>query len=104
MEVRRPEFDQARAMMSSADDDPTLTALNVSRVGGDLRAARLRLGWTLEDVAHGLRIRLPLPEPHDLAGAQINRGINQEAHANPTKFSNILSPTACDFSGWNCVA
>ena len=30
-----------------------------SRVGAELQAARLRLGWTLEDVAQGLRIRLP---------------------------------------------
>lgn len=33
-----------------------------SRVGAELRAARLRLGWSLEDVAQGLRIRLPFLE------------------------------------------
>jgi cytoskeleton protein RodZ len=32
------------------------------RVGGDLRAARLRLGWELPEVAAGLRIRLPYLE------------------------------------------
>ena len=45
--------------MSAANDDPNGPALGASRVGAELRDARLRLGWTLEDVAHGLRIRLP---------------------------------------------
>jgi cytoskeleton protein RodZ len=39
-----------------ADVDPVATA---PRVGADLSAARLRLGWSLEAVAGALRIRLP---------------------------------------------
>ena len=48
-------------MMSAVDDafDP---ALGASRVGAELRAARLRLGWRLPDVAATLRIRLPYLE------------------------------------------
>ncbi len=46
-------------MMSAVDDDPNGPALGASRVGAELRAVRLRLGWSLEDVANGLRIRLP---------------------------------------------
>jgi cytoskeleton protein RodZ len=61
MEVRRPEFDEARAMMSAADGGAE-GGIGASRVGAELRAARLRLGWTLEDVAQGLRIRLPFVE------------------------------------------
>lgn len=45
--------------MSAPDDDPNGPALGASRVGGELRDARLRLGWSLEDYAQGLRIRLP---------------------------------------------
>jgi cytoskeleton protein RodZ len=59
MEVRRPEFDEARAIMSPADHDPNGPALGASRVGADLREARLRLGWSLADLAQELRIRLP---------------------------------------------
>ncbi|MGI4810090.1 MAG: helix-turn-helix domain-containing protein [Janthinobacterium lividum] len=58
MEVRRPEFNEARAMMSASESGDTCA----SRVGAELRAARLRLGWTLEEVAQGLRIRLPFLE------------------------------------------
>ena len=45
-------------MMSTiaADADPVASA---PRAGADLRAARERLGWSLEDVAAALRIRLP---------------------------------------------
>lgn len=46
-------------MMSAAAEDPDGPTLGGSRVGLELRAARLRLGWTLEDVSRGLRIRLP---------------------------------------------
>lgn len=48
-------------MMSAADEigEP---ALGLSRVGAELRAARLRLGWKLPDVAASLRIRLPYLE------------------------------------------
>lgn len=47
-------------MMSAADDDSE--AFGASRVGAELRAARLRLGWKLPDVATHLRIRLPYLE------------------------------------------
>jgi len=40
----------------AADADPVAAA---PRVGADLSAARLRLGWSLEAVAGALRIRLP---------------------------------------------
>ena len=46
-------------MMSSGDGDPNSLVLGASRVGAELRAARLRLGWALPDVAARLRIRLP---------------------------------------------
>lgn len=53
-------------MMSSAHTDAGLDRLadneNTARVGADLRAARERLGWALEDVAEGLRIRRPYLE------------------------------------------
>ncbi len=47
-------------MMSAADRGAD--GAGASRVGAELRAARLRLGWTLEEVAQGLRIRLPFLE------------------------------------------
>ena len=47
-------------MMSAADDGGE--TLGASRVGAELRAARLRLGWRLPDVAASLRIRLPYLE------------------------------------------
>ena len=47
-------------MMSAADDG--VEPLGASRVGAELRAARLRLGWRLPDVAASLRIRLPYLE------------------------------------------
>lgn len=47
-------------MMSAADErSEAEPALGASRVGAELRAARLRLGWSLPDVAATLRIRLP---------------------------------------------
>lgn len=49
-------------MMSAADQDGADGALGASRVGAELRAARLRLGWPLPDVAQELRIRLPYLE------------------------------------------
>ena len=48
--------------MMSAADDGTEPALGASRVGAEMRAARLRLGWKLPDVAANLRIRLPYLE------------------------------------------
>lgn len=47
-------------MMSAAEDGSE--PLGASRVGAELKAARLRLGWRLPDVASGLRIRLPYLE------------------------------------------
>ncbi len=49
-------------MLSARDDDPNAAATPASRVGAELRAARLRLGWSLADIAAGLRIRLPFLE------------------------------------------
>ncbi len=51
-------------MMSAANSaDPQAHTLSAAaRVGADLRAARLRLGWSLADIAAGLRIRLPYLE------------------------------------------
>ena len=54
MELRRPEFEGATGMMSAADQDGADGALGASRVGAELRAARLRLGWPLPDVAQEL--------------------------------------------------
>ena len=50
--------------MMSAADDSSENGLppGGSRVGAELRAARMRLGWTLPDVAATLRIRLPFLE------------------------------------------
>ncbi len=49
-------------MMSYVDPDGVAPPAGAARVGSDLRAARLRLGWNLADVAAGLRIRLPYLE------------------------------------------
>lgn len=56
----KPRFEDASGMMSEsgAADLP----LGAARVGAELRAARLRLGWKLPDVAASLRIRLPYME------------------------------------------
>ena len=62
MELRKPEFEGANDMMSAADLDANGPALGASRVGAELRSARLRLGWSLPDVAQELRIRLPYLE------------------------------------------
>ena len=48
--------------MSYVDPDGVPPASGAARVGAELRAARQRLGWTLPDVASGLRIRLPYLE------------------------------------------
>jgi cytoskeleton protein RodZ len=53
-----PVFQEANAMMSSDDCNPHGPVRDASRVGAELRAARLRLGWALPDVAVKLRIRL----------------------------------------------
>lgn len=49
-------------MMSAADGGGETAGVGASRVGAELRAARLRLGWSLEEVAQGLRIRMPFLE------------------------------------------
>ncbi len=49
-------------MMSYVDPDGVPPAIGAARVGAELRAARQRLGWSLPDVANGLRIRLPYME------------------------------------------
>ena len=61
---RKPRFQDASDLMSAADynDQDADPALAASRVGAELRAARLRLGWKLPDVAANLRIRLPYLE------------------------------------------
>lgn len=45
-------------MMSYVDPDGVPPPMGAARVGAELRTARQRLGWTLPDVAAGLRIRL----------------------------------------------
>src|SRR3954447_18616938 len=62
MELRRPEIDGASGMMSAPDQDANGSVLGAARGGAELRAARLRLGWALSDVAQELRIRLPFLE------------------------------------------
>ena len=61
LQDRKPRFQEASDMMSAADDglEP---AVGAARVGAELRAARMRLGWKLPDVAAQLRIRLPYLE------------------------------------------
>ncbi len=56
---RKPKFQSVSDMMSVAESSP---ALGTSRVGAELRAARLRLGWQLYEAAAALRIRLPFLE------------------------------------------
>ena len=61
MQSRRPRFQQASEMMSAVEPGGALgdaPALGAFRVGAELRAARLRLGWGLPEVADALRIRL----------------------------------------------
>ena len=61
MQSRRPRFQQASEMMSAVEPGGALggaPALGAFRVGAELRAARLRLGWGLPEIADALRIRL----------------------------------------------
>lgn len=53
---RKTRFVEVGDTMSSTADG-TSPAVVAPRVGADLRAARERLGWTVDDVAEGLRIR-----------------------------------------------
>jgi len=58
LQDRRSKLVENQSMMSSALTNaggPTAAP----RAGGDLRAARERLGWSIEDVSAALRIRLP---------------------------------------------
>jgi cytoskeleton protein RodZ len=57
----RSKLAEVRTMMSSIRQDDSNAATAI-RVGGDLRAARERLGWSLPDIAAHLRIRLPFLE------------------------------------------
>ncbi|GAC1341559.1 MAG: hypothetical protein NVSMB18_13900 [Acetobacteraceae bacterium] len=61
MELRKPELQEA-GLMSATDQNPNGPAIGASRVGAELRAARLRLGWALPEVSQELRIRLPFLE------------------------------------------
>ncbi len=58
LQDRRSKLVENQSMMT-----PTLTNAGgptaAPRAGGDLRAARERLGWSIEDVSAALRIRLP---------------------------------------------
>ena len=49
-------------MLPSSAHDLNFPLAGVSRIGAELRAARLRLGWALPDIAAVLRIRLPFLE------------------------------------------
>ena len=55
---------EANELMSASvpAESPTAPPAGPSRVGAELQAARLRLGWHLPDVASTLRIRLPYLE------------------------------------------
>jgi cytoskeleton protein RodZ len=57
LQDRKSRLMQARPMMSARDGGGLAT-----RVGGDIKAARERLGWELPAVAAYLRIRLPYLE------------------------------------------
>jgi len=58
LQDRRSKLVANRSMMSSALTEAD-TAPAAPRAGADLRAARDRLGWPIEDVAAALRIRQP---------------------------------------------
>ncbi len=62
LHFRRAKFQEASAVISSAGRDPDGPVLGSSRIGAELRAARLRLGWALPNIAAQLRIRLPFLE------------------------------------------
>ena len=53
---RKTRFAEGGDRMSSTVDGAGLAAM-APQVGADLRAARERLGWTVDDLADGLRIR-----------------------------------------------
>jgi cytoskeleton protein RodZ len=57
LQLDRSRLAESRTRMVSSRQD--LAADGAVRVGEDLRAARERIGWALEECASGLRIRLP---------------------------------------------
>ncbi len=57
LQDRKSNLAQSRSMMSSAIEQQEAPPL-APRAGADLRAARERVGWSLEDLAIALRIRL----------------------------------------------
>jgi cytoskeleton protein RodZ len=58
LQDRRSKLVENQSMMTSTLTDAGCPAA-APRAGGDLRAARERLGWSIEDVSAALRIRLP---------------------------------------------
>jgi cytoskeleton protein RodZ len=60
---RKSKLTKIRDMMSSATPEESMATggspqlTGAQRIGADLRAARQRLGWSLPDLAEGLRIR-----------------------------------------------
>jgi len=58
LQVRRAKLVESRGMMSTVTP-PVTEPPAAARAGADLRAARERLGWSLEHVAFDLRIRMP---------------------------------------------
>ncbi len=65
MQDRKPRFQKAPGLMlpvSAEGADAAGPDCGAARVGGELRAARQRIGWTLPEVAANLRIRLPYLE------------------------------------------
>jgi cytoskeleton protein RodZ len=63
LQDRRSNLAEGLTMMSPAANEFEIDApRRMAGVGGDLRAARERLGWTLPSVAAQLRIRLPYLE------------------------------------------
>jgi len=55
---RKSRLTEGRTVMSSPDGDLAPIRGGAPRVGGELRAARLQLGWDLEALAASLRIRV----------------------------------------------
>ncbi len=131
MDFQKPGREGAGATMSAAGDDPNGAPLGASRVGAELRAARLRLGWALPDVAQELRIRLPFLEAiedgrvGDLPGAayavgfvrtyagalgldpdEVSRRFRAEAHEVNRKpeltFRRRFRSEACRRAPWCC--
>jgi cytoskeleton protein RodZ len=58
LQDRRPKLVENQSMMSTPLTDAG-SPLAAPRAGAELRAARERLGWSIQDVSAALRIRLP---------------------------------------------